>query len=241
MLNTKEKIPGHTDELIWLIGMANSSDSQIWVEGKSLQSNVNILVTVTSASGEQSAYVSKQGVTAINAGQLVEAAPEVQNDDAKKQHLGLKKAMSVSGYLIAILLIVFAGFSFTGNVKARIVLTGSMSPAISVGDVIVTVPITQKVPQIGDVIAYQAKRFNGENVAVFSHRIIDGDIENGFVMKGDANKSPDPQKPKAGDILGVVLFTIPFIGNLLTPKALFLLLPCLFGLWLILDAMKNVE
>ena len=241
MLNTKEKIPGHTDELIWLIGMANSSDSQIWVEGKSLHSNVNILVTVTSASGEQSAYVSKQGVTAINAGQLVEAAPEVQNDDAKKQHLGLKKAMSVSGYLIAILLIVFAGFSFTGNVKARIVLTGSMSPAISVGDVIVTVPITQKVPQIGDVIAYQAKRFNGENVAVFSHRIIDGDIENGFVMKGDANKSPDPQKPKAGDILGVVLFTIPFIGNLLTPKALFLLLPCLFGLWLILDAMKNVE
>jgi len=177
----------------------------------------------------------------INAGQLVEAAPEVENEDSKKQHLGIKKAMSVSGYLVAILLIVFAGFSFTGNVKARIVLTGSMSPAISVGDVIVTVPITQKEPQIDDVIAYQAKRFNGENVAVFSHRIIDGDIENGFIVKGDANKSPDPQKPKAADILGVVLFTIPFVGNLLTPKALFLLLPCAFGLWLIMDAMKNVE
>ena len=116
-----------------------------------------------------------------------------------------------------------------------------MEPAISVGDVIVTVPINQKEPKIGDVIAYQAKRFNGENVAVFSHRIIDGDIENGFIVKGDANKSPDPQKPRAKDILGVVLFTIPFIGNLLTPKALFLLLPCLFGLWLIMDAMKNVE
>jgi len=196
---------------------------------------------LTSAAGEQSAYISSQGVTVINAGQLVEAAPEVENEDSKKQHLGIKKAMSVSGYLVAILLIVFAGFSFTGNVKARIVLTGSMSPAISVGDVIVTVPITQKEPQIDDVIAYQAKRFNGENVAVFSHRIIDGDIENGFIVKGDANKSPDPQKPKAGDILGVVLFTIPFIGNLLTPKALFLLIPCLFGLWLIMDAMKNVE
>ena len=196
---------------------------------------------MTSAAGEQSAYISSQGVTVINAGQLVEAAPEVENEDSKKEHLGIKKAMSVSGYLVAILLIVFAGFSFTGNVKARIVLTGSMSPAISVGDVIVTVPITQKEPQIDDVIAYQAKRFNGENVAVFSHRIIGGDIENGFIVKGDANKSPDPQKPKAGDILGVVLFTIPFIGNLLTPKALFLLIPCLFGLWLIMDAMKNVE
>ena len=215
--------------------------SQLWLEGSPLKSDENILITLTSAAVEQSAYISDQGVIVINAGQLVEAAPEPQSEDTKKQHLGIKKAMSVSGYLVAILLIVFAGFSFTGNVKARIVLTGSMSPAINVGDVIVTVPITQKEPQIDDVIAYQAKRFNGENVAVFSHRIIDGDIENGFIVKGDANKSPDPQKPKAGDILGVVLFTIPFIGNLLTPKALFLLIPCLFGLWLIMDAMKNVE
>ncbi|MFY8211841.1 MAG: signal peptidase I [Candidatus Nanopelagicus sp.] len=220
---------------------SGQTDSQLWLEGSPLKIDENILITLTSAAGEQSAYISSQGVTVINAGQLVEAAPEVENEDSKKQHLGIKKAMSVSGYLVAILLIVFAGFSFTGNVKARIVLTGSMSPAISVGDVIVTVPITQKEPQIDDVIAYQAKRFNGENVAVFSHRIIDGDIENGFIVKGDANKSPDPQKPKAGDILGVVLFTIPFIGNLLTPKALFLLIPCLFGLWLIMDAMKNVE
>ena len=216
-------------------------ESQIWLEGSPLKDDENMLITLTSAAGEQSAYVSKQGVTVINAGQLVEAAPEPLSEDTKKQHLWIKKAMSVSGYVVAILLIVFAGFSFTGNVKARIVLTGSMSPAINVGDVIVTVPITQKVPQIDDVIAYQAKRFNGENVAVFSHRIIGGDIENGFIVKGDANKSPDPQKPKAADILGVVLFTIPFVGNLLTPKALFLLLPCAFGLWLILDAMKNVE
>jgi signal peptidase len=220
---------------------SGETDSQLWLEGSPLKDDENMLITLTSAAGEQSAYVSKQGVTVINAGQLVEAAPEVQSEDTKKQHLGIKKAISVSGYVVAILLIVFAGFSFTGNVKARIVLTGSMSPAINVGDVIVTVPITQKAPQIDDVIAYQAKRFNGENVAVFSHRIIGGDIENGFIVKGDANKSPDPQKPKAADILGVVLFTIPFIGNLLTPKALFLLLPCAFGLWLIMDAMKNVE
>jgi signal peptidase len=220
---------------------SGETDSQLWLEGSPLKDDENMLITLTSAAGEQSAYVSKQGVTVINAGQLVEAAPEVQSEDTKKQHLGIKKALSISGYLVAILLIVFAGFSFTGNVKARIVLTGSMAPAINVGDVIVTVPITQKAPQIDDVIAYQAKRFNGENVAVFSHRIIGGDIENGFIVKGDANKSPDPQKPKAADILGVVLFTIPFVGNLLTPKALFLLLPCAFGLWLIMDAMKNVE
>jgi signal peptidase len=216
-------------------------DSQIWLEGSPLKTDTNILITVTSASGEKSAYISNQGVTEIAAGQLVDAAPEVQAVASKPKYVGIKKAFSISGYAVAILLMVFAGLSFTGNVKARIVLTGSMAPAISVGDVIITAPITRKAPQIDDVIAYQAKRFNGENVAVFSHRIIDGDIENGFIVKGDANKSPDPQKPTAEDILGVVVFVIPFIGNLLTPKALFLLLPCAFGLWLIMDAMKNVE
>jgi signal peptidase len=149
--------------------------------------------------------------------------------------------MTISGYSIAIVLLMFSALSFGGVVKARIVLTGSMEPAISTGDIIVTTPITRKEPQVGDVIAYQAKRFNGENVAVFSHRIISGDIQSGFVVKGDANKSPDNQKPAAPDILGVVIFVIPFLGNILTPKALFLLVPCIFGLWLILDAMKNVE
>jgi signal peptidase len=216
-------------------------DRQIWLEGSPLKSDANILVTVTSASGEKSAYISNQGIQEIVAGQLVDAAPEVQSEASKPKYVGIKKAMSFSGYAFAILLMVFAGLSFTGNVKARIVLTGSMAPAINVGDVILTLPIAKKAPQIDDVIAYQAKRFNGENVAVFSHRIIDGDIENGFIVKGDANKSPDPQKPTAEDILGVVFFVIPFIGNLLTPKALFLLIPCAFGLWLIMDAMKNVE
>jgi len=217
------------------------TDSQIWLEGSPLESDANILVTVTSASGEKSAYISNQGIQEIVAGQLVDAAPEVQSEASKPKYVGIKKVMSFSGYAFAILLMVFAGLSFTGNVKARIVLTGSMAPAINVGDVILTLPIAKKAPQIDDVIAYQAKRFNGENVAVFSHRIIDGDVENGFIVKGDAHKSPDPQKPTAEDILGVVFFVIPFIGNLLTPKALFLLLPCAFGLWLIMDAMKNVE
>lgn len=216
-------------------------DSQILFEGSPLKGDSNILVTVRSVSGEKSAYISNQGVQEIMAGQLVDAAPEVQSEPSRPKYVGIKKAMSLSGYVSAILLMVFAGLSFTGNVKARIVLTGSMAPAINIGDVILTLPIARKAPQIDDVIAYQAKRFNGENVAVFSHRIIDGDIENGFIVKGDANKSPDPQKPTAEDILGVVFFVIPFIGNLLTPKALFLLLPCAFGLWLIMDAMKNVE
>jgi signal peptidase len=219
----------------------DESRGQIWLEGSPLEADSNILVTLTSAQGEHSAYISSLGVTEVKAGQLVDPAPEVQTEESKRKFAGFQKAMTISGYLIAIVLLMFSGLSFGGVVKARIVLTGSMEPAISTGDIIITTPITRKEPNIGDVVAYQAKRFNGENVAVFSHRIISGDIQSGFVVKGDANKSPDSQKPAAPDILGVVIFVIPFLGNILTPKALFLLVPCIFGLWLILDAMKSVE
>lgn len=215
--------------------------SNIWLEGSPLQADEHILVTVRSASGEQSAYISSHGVTEIQAGQLIDAAPEVQTEDSRQKYAGFQRAMTISGYSIAIILLMFSGLSLGGVVKARIVLTGSMEPAISAGDIIITTPITRKEPKVGDVIAYEAKRFNGEKVAVFSHRIIGGDLKSGFVVKGDANKSPDNQKPTAPDILGVVIFVIPFLGNLLTPKALFLLVPFIFGLWLIMDAMKNIE
>jgi signal peptidase len=214
---------------------------EIWIGGSSSHADSNILITVTSLKGERSAYISGSSVTQLQAGQLVDPAPEVQSESSARKYSGVKKAMTISGYALAILLLSFSALSFSGVAKARIVLTGSMKPAINPGDIIITTPITHKTPKIGDVIAYQARRFNGQAVAVFSHRIISGDLKSGFVVKGDANKTPDNQKPVAKDILGVVIFTIPFLGNILTPKALFLLVPCIFGLWLILDAMKNVE
>ena len=219
----------------------DEDSNELFIGGSSQYSDSNLLITLRSIRGERSAYLSRNGVREIEASQLVDASPKAQTERSKRKYAGVQRAMTISGYTIAIVLLMFSGLSFGGVVKARIVLTGSMEPAISPGDIIITTPITRKEPKIGDVVAYEAKRFNGENVAVFSHRIISGDLQNGFVVKGDANKSPDNQKPKAPDILGVVIFVIPFLGNILTPKALFLLVPCIFGLWLIMDAMKSVE
>ncbi|CAN2211941.1 sigpep_I_arch, signal peptidase I [Candidatus Nanopelagicaceae bacterium] len=216
-------------------------ENVIWVESKDSFSNTNVLLTVTTAESEMSAFISNGKVVELKQSSLVEPLVAPVSQTKIKRFEGLGKALTFSGYLFAILLLLFSAFSFTGAVKARIVLTGSMAPAINTGDVILTTPANRREPKVGDVIAYQAKRFNGQSVAVFSHRIIGGDIDSGFIVKGDSNKSPDTQKPKRGDILGVVIFVIPYIGNLLTPKALFLLVPCLFGFWLILDAMKNVE
>ncbi|CAB4827925.1 unannotated protein [freshwater metagenome] len=214
---------------------------EVGIFGKSVHSDSNILVTVTSVAGENSAHISGGVVRELKSDYFVESAPTPTAAAATNRFAGIRKAMTISGYASAIVLLAFSAFSFNGDIKARIVMTGSMAPAIHTGDIILTTPISHKTPKKGDVIAYQAKRFNGEKVAVFSHRIMGGDIKNGFIVKGDSNKSPDSQKPKAEDILGVVVLVIPYVGNLLTPKALFLLVPCLFGFWLILDAMKNVE
>lgn len=219
----------------------DSKKDRIWIESSASYPQTNVLLTLTSPDGELSAFISNGKVVELNQSLLVEPSVAPVNQVKVKRFETLGKALTFSGYFVAILLLLFSAFSFTGAVKARIVLTGSMAPAINTGDVILTTPVNRKEPKVGDVIAYQAKRFNGQSVAVFSHRIIGGDIDSGFIVKGDSNKSPDTQKPKRGDILGVVIFVIPYIGNLLTPKALFLLVPCLFGFWLILDAMKNVE
>jgi signal peptidase I len=219
----------------------DESGDVMWIEGSSSYSQSNILITISSGEGERSAFISDGVISELEASLLVDA-PEVANSTVKKNKFkGIGRAVSIIGYSFAAVLLIFSGFSFTGNAKARIVLTGSMEPAISVGDIIITTPITRKEPKVGDVIAYDAKRFNGEKVAIFSHRIIGGDIKSGFIMKGDANKSPDPQKPTSQDILGVVVFVIPLIGKFLTAKALFLIVPSIFGFWLILNAIKNVE
>ena len=94
-------------------------------------------------------------------------------------------------------------------------------------------------PKIGKVIAYQGRRFDGTAVGVFTHRIINGDVNAGFVVKGDHNPNPDVQHPTGKDVLGVVLFSIPFIGKILTKKALFMIIPAAIGLWLIFDTLKD--
>jgi hypothetical protein len=66
-----------------------------------------------------------------------------------------------------------------------------------------------------------------------------GDAQSGFVMKGDNNPAPDTQQPTLADISGVVFYTIPIIGKLLTPRGLLVLVPSIFGLWLVIDALRN--
>jgi len=217
----------------------NSPDNKIWVEGESVNPDSKTLFTISSAAGEATVLITPTEITPSKSRLFVQAPPErvvSGNQVWEKRASGFIKTL---GYILSAILITFSLLSMTGYVKARVVLTDSMAPTIRAGDIVLLDPTTHSVPKIGDVAAYTGRRFDGSEVGVFTHRIIGGDAVNGFIMKGDNNPTPDVQRPKVADVSGVVVFKLPLIGKVLNPKMLFILVPVVFGIWLIKDALSD--
>ena len=95
--------------------------------------------------------------------------------------------------------------------KAFIVLTGSMEPEISAGDVVIINNVNQQNVRIGDIITYSV---GGTNQTV-THRVIEITQKNGktyYKTKGDNNNSTDSDLVEYEQIIGTVSFTIGKIG-----------------------------
>lgn len=120
----------------------------------------------------------------------------------------------VTGILIAISSFYFSvktGFAegLSGySLKAFVVQSGSMEPAIKAGSVAVTL----KVPEYsrGDIITFSAM---GDNKNLVTHRIYTKE-GNEYITKGDANEEADQLNVKDKQIVGKVVFSIPYIGYL---------------------------
>jgi len=111
--------------------------------------------------------------------------------------------------LIALLLIVSV-FPITGNYKLMTVQSGSMTPAIKMGSVVMVKPVSDY--KIGDVISFTNPRERQEPI---SHRIVDLEVIEGeafYITKGDANEDPDTGRVAKDEVVGKVLFSIPFLG-----------------------------
>ncbi len=211
----------------------------IWIEDSDPSPDKYVLVTVSGEQGEQTVLVTSDNSFESKAKHFVQAPKEriVKGSDLWRKQL--VKIFKGSGYVLLTVMLTFSILSFAGIAKARIVLTESMAPTINPGDIVLSLNPERLPPKVGDIATYTARRFDGSEVASFTHRIISGDKETGFVMKGDNNPAPDTQKPSLSDITGVVFYTIPFLGKLLTPRGLLVLVPSIFGLWLILDSLRN--
>ena len=103
--------------------------------------------------------------------------------------------------------LIFAVPQVVGADHSFVILSGSMEPTASPGDVVIV--DASAAIGVGDVIT-----FNDGNTAPTTHRIVG--IENGqYITQGDANQNPDTQPVAPSDVLGRVTLTIPFVGHVL--------------------------
>lgn len=111
--------------------------------------------------------------------------------------------------VIALLLIISI-FPITGNYKMMVVQSGSMEPAIKMGSVVIVKPTDNY--KIGEIITFgEVTRTKTPT----THRIHDIRVQEGtpiYITKGDANNAPDLKEVTAREIIGKVLFNVPYVG-----------------------------
>jgi signal peptidase I len=140
-------------------------------------------------------------------------------EKAKRSFVSKKLAKAAFGLAGVIFLISL----LTGFMQMRVVLTGSMEPAIKAGDLIIAASTKLVEPEVGKVVLYNARDLNGKAITVWSHRIIAGDANKGFTIKGDANPAADIGLIPSSDIQSVVLIKIPYIGHFFNAISLLLI------------------
>ena len=111
---------------------------------------------------------------------------------------------------VVALFLILSAIPIKGGYKTLIVLSGSMEPKIHTGSVVAIKP--EKNYAVGDVITF------GENTKTktpTTHRIYEIKDDNGtktYITKGDANNAPDQKPVGEKEILGKVLFSVPYAG-----------------------------
>ena len=135
----------------------------------------------------------------------------------------MRKVKSVIENIIIVVLVFFLVVGIIGKLQLSVenpypsfwgyrtltVLTGSMSPNINPGDIVIIREANINSIEVGDVVTY-----NTDNILV-THRvnqIIKEDNSLLFVTKGDANNTVDADAIGANQILGVEVFHIPYAG-----------------------------
>lgn len=103
------------------------------------------------------------------------------------------------------------------GLSPMIVVTNSMDPAISAGDMVIVRRTEPELITVGDVISFYNPQ-NIEKKGVITHRVIGiEEREDGsrlFTTKGDANNTPDPASVPEDRLVGVYKESIPYLGKL---------------------------
>lgn len=144
----------------------------------------------------------------MSAGESGSRSRETRRETEMNDRATLRRAAAVLGTLLLVALVapfvVFAVPQLVGADHGFVVLSGSMEPAMSPGDVIIV--DAGGAIAVGDVITFQ----RGGDVPT-THRVVDV-VDGAYRTKGDANENTDAGLVEPAQVLGRVVFVIPLMG-----------------------------
>lgn len=124
----------------------------------------------------------------------------------------LKKVWNIASTTLVVLMVLCAVFLMGSRVlgyQVYTVLSGSMEPTYSPGDLLYVKKVDANKIRVGDPITFVMN----ENLVVATHRVVRVDAEKKqFYTKGDANEIEDQDPVHFNNVIGVPKFAIPKLG-----------------------------
>ena len=124
----------------------------------------------------------------------------------------VKKIWDIVTTVLVVLVVIFAVFlmgSRLVGLQVYHVISPSMEPTYSVGDLIYVKEVDPDSVKVGDPITFVLN----EELVVATHRVVSIDSENRqFTTKGDANSTEDAAPVHFNNLIGVPVFSVPLLG-----------------------------
>ena len=124
----------------------------------------------------------------------------------------VKKIWDTVTTVLVVLVVVFAVFlmgSRLVGLQVFHVVSPSMEPTYSEGDLLYVKEVDPDSVKVGDPITFVLN----EDLVVATHRVVAIDSENRqFITKGDANETEDAAPVHFNNLIGVPVFSIPLLG-----------------------------
>ena len=124
----------------------------------------------------------------------------------------VKKVWETTTTVLVVLVVIFAVFlmgSRLVGLQVFHVISPSMEPTYSVGDLLYVKEVDPDSVRVGDPITFVLN----EDLVVATHRVVAIDSENRqFTTKGDANQTEDAAPVHFNNLIGVPVFAIPLLG-----------------------------
>src|SRR4029078_12584799 len=114
------------------------------------------------------------------------------------------------GFLLVVALSVALPAAF--GIRSMVVRSGSMTPAIRTGDVIVVRPTAPTGAKVGDIVTFKDPDGSGRLIVHRVRAIERHGDQIAFITQGDANSTQEHWNVPADGTIGTVVYRVPKLG-----------------------------